>query len=173
MAEQPSAPAELAAPKKNKTKLLLLILIPLLLVISLGAAAAWFFLLNKEPGDETAKPAQASAAVPQARQKAVYQLLDGAFVITLNADGRNRYMQVSVALMARDEDALKELMVHRAVLRNQLVMLFSGQDFSDLREPMAIDLLKQKATAVAQEVAMREVGSSVVEQVLFTNFVMQ
>ncbi len=41
---------------------------------------------------------------------AVYQALVPAFVVNYNADGRQRYMQVTVTLMGRDQaqmDALK------------------------------------------------------------------
>ena len=58
-------------------------------------------------------------------------------------------------------------------LRNQLVMLFSSQEFDQLNTSLGLEMLKQKVTATVQELAMREVGEPVVEQVLFTNFVMQ
>ena len=82
-------------------------------------------------------------------------------------------MQVSLALMARDPQQLATLKVHMPALRNQLVMLFSSQNFDQLYAPLGLDLLKQQVTASVQDLAMREVGAPVVEQVLFTNFVMQ
>ena len=54
-----------------------------------------------------------------------------------------------------------------------LVMLFSGQDFDTLATPVGQEMLRQKATASVQEVAQKEVGKVVVEQLLFTNFVLQ
>ena len=58
-------------------------------------------------------------------------------------------------------------------LRNQWVMLFSNHDLDDLNTALGVELLKQKATVAVQELALIEVGSTVVEQVLFTNVVMQ
>ena len=58
-------------------------------------------------------------------------------------------------------------------LRNQLVMLFSSQNFDELNTLLGIELLKQKATIAIQELALIEVGKPVIEQVLFTNVVMQ
>ncbi len=86
---------------------------------------------------------------------------------------RQRYMQASLALMARDEDELSQLKVHMPALRNQLVMLFSSQELEELNTPVGLEMLKQRVTATVQELAIVETGKPVVEQVLFTNFVMQ
>jgi len=53
------------------------------------------------------------------------------------------------------------------------VMLFSGQTYETLATPVGQELLRQKATASVQEVAQKEVGKVVVEQLLFTNYVLQ
>ena len=118
--------------------------------------------------------AQASAepAVPL-KQPAIYEELSPAFVVNFTQQGRARYMQVSVALMARDQVALDALKVHMPVLRNRLVMLFSGQDFASLITPVGKEMLRQQATASVQELAQKEIGKLAVEQVLFTNFVLQ
>ncbi len=52
-------------------------------------------------------------------------------------------------------------------------MLFSGQDFATLASPVGQEMLRQKATASVQEVAQKELGKVVIEQLLFTNFVLQ
>ncbi len=176
MAEQPSAPEELAAPQKNRTKLLIIFVLAALLAIGLSAAGAWFFLTGDSAEDGGAEPAAVASKNEQAgqgKQRAVYELLGQPFVVNFRGAGRERYLQVSMALMGRNEADLKALKAHMPTLRNQLVMLLSGQDFEDLRSPMGVEVLKQKATAEVQELAMREVGNTVVEQVLFTNFVMQ
>ncbi|MCY1309879.1 Flagellar basal body-associated protein FliL [compost metagenome] len=59
------------------------------------------------------------------------------------------------------------------VLRNRLVMLFSGQDFEALITPVGKEMLRQQATASVQELAQQETGKLTVEQVLFTNLVLQ
>lgn len=169
MANEASAPAELAAPKKNKTKVVIVASIAILLAVGLSAAGAWFFLNKESAGPQE----QSAQEIPQGKQKAVYELLEPAFVVNFHSQGRQRYMQASLALMSRNENELKQLKVHMPTLRNQLVMLFSSQNFEELNTPVGIELLKQKATAAVQELAMHEVGSPVVEQVLFTNFVMQ
>lgn len=167
MAEQPGAPQELAAPQKNKTKLLVIIVLAVLLTVGLSAVGAWFFLTRQADEQQVQQP---QVAVTQ--QQAVYETLEP-FSLNLRSERRKYFLQVSVALMARDQGELDALRVHTPVLRDGLGMLFSSQDFDDLRKPEGIEMLKHKATITVQELAQRETGKPVVESVLFTNFVMQ
>ena len=45
--------------------------------------------------------------------------------------------------------------------------------FATLASPVGQEMLRQKATASVQEVAQKELGKVVIEQLLFTNFVLQ
>ena len=154
---------------KGKLKLILLLVLALLLAIGLSVGATWFFL-HKSESKPAAEPAAAAANV---KQPAIYESMSPAFVVNFNQNGRQRYMQVSITMQARDQAALEALKVHMPVIRNNLVMLFSGQSFDTLATPVGQEMLRQKATASVQEVAQKEVGKVVVEQLLFTNFVLQ
>lgn len=169
MATETSAPAELAAPKKNRLKLIVVAVVALLLAAALSAGGTWLFLSKSAPAADGAVVQPVEAA----RQPAIYEDLAPAFVVNFYTEGRTRYMQASLTLLARDQRELAALKVHMPALRNQLVMLLSSQEFTDLNTPLGVDMLKQRVTAAVQELAMSEVGSPVVEQVLFTNFVMQ
>ncbi|QLF94455.1 flagellar basal body-associated protein FliL [Pseudomonas sp. ABC1] len=164
----PGAEADGAA-GKGKGKLIIIIVVALVLAIGLSVGGTLMFL-NK--GGDEAPPAEAVAAAP-VRQPAIYQELAPAFVVNFNHNGRQRYMQVTLSLMSRDQLALDELKVHMPLLRNRLVMLFSSQDFATLASPDGKEALRQQATASVQELAQKETGKLVVEQVLFTNFVLQ
>ena len=72
-----------------------------------------------------------------------------------------------------DQAELDALKVHMPLLRNRLVMLFSGQDFAALITPLGKEMLRQQATTTVQELAQKETGKIVVEQVLFANLVLQ
>ncbi|MEE1920412.1 flagellar basal body-associated protein FliL [Pseudomonas sp. 148P] len=154
---------------KGKLKLILLLVLALLLAIGLSVGATWFFL-HKSDSKPAAEPAAAAANV---KQPAIYESMSPAFVVNFNQNGRQRYMQVSITMQARDQAALDALKVHMPVIRNNLVMLFSGQAFESLATPVGQEMLRQKATASVQEVAQKEVGKLVVDQLLFTNFVLQ
>ena len=151
---------------KGKLKLIILIVVAVLLAIGLSVGATWYFMHS--PKSEAVPQADVNVKLP-----AIYEPMAPAFVVNFNANGRQRYMQVSVTLQARDPADLKALMVHLPVIRNNLVMLFSGQTFDDLATPVGQEILRQKTTASVQEVAQKELGKVVIDQALFTNFVLQ
>lgn len=168
--EAPQAAASTEAKPAGKMKLIILIALVVLLAVGLSVGATWF-LLSK--GDSTAEQQVAAEPAVPLKQPAIYEELSPAFVVNFTQQGRARYMQVSVALMARDKQALDALKVHMPVLRNRLVMLFSSQNFDTLMTPVGKEMLRQQATASVQELAEKETGKLTVEQVLFTNIVLQ
>ncbi|MWV12580.1 flagellar basal body-associated protein FliL [Pseudomonas sp. L-22-4S-12] len=157
---------------KSKLKLIILIVVALLLAVSLSVGATLFFLGKQDDGKPEADAEQAAETTP-VKKSAIYEQIAPAFIVNFNYQGRQRYMQVSVALMARDQAELDALKVHMPVLRNRLVMLFSGQDYAALITPVGKEMLRQQATTTVQELAQKETGKMVVEQVLFTNLVLQ
>lgn len=153
---------------KGKLKLILLLVLALLLAIGLSVGATWFFLHKPD-----STPEVDPATVTNVKPAAIYEPLAPAFVVNFNQNGRQRYMQVSITMQGRDQASLDALKVHMPVIRNNLVMLFSGQPFDTLATPVGQEMLRQKATASVQEVAQKEVGKLVIDQLLFTNFVLQ
>ncbi|MDP9708216.1 UNVERIFIED_ORG: flagellar FliL protein [Pseudomonas fluorescens] len=165
------AKSEAAAVKdpatKGKLKMIIAIVLGLLLAIGASVGATWFFMHSAQ-----SKP-EAAEAAPVGKQPAIFEPMAPAFVANYNQNGRQRYMQVSITMLARNQADLEALKVHMPVIRNNLVMLFSGQDFATLATPVGQEMLRQKATASVQEVAQKELGKVVIEQLLFTNFVLQ
>lgn len=155
---------------KRKLKLIVMVVLGLLLAVGLSVGSTLYFMNRGEPSADASADTQAAPL----RQAAIYETLAPAFVVNFsNTGGRQRYMQVSVALMSRDQAALDALKEHMPLLRNQLVMLFSSQEFASLTTPVGQEMLRQQATASVQELAQREIGRLAIEQVLFTNFVLQ
>src|SRR5690606_6998667 len=152
---------------KGKVKLIIAIVVALLLAVGMSVGATWFFMHSAQ-----SKPVAAETAVV-GKQPAIFEPMAPAFVANYNVNGRQRYMQVSITLQGRNQVDLEALKVHMPVIRNNLVMLFSGQDFATLATPVGQEMLRQKATASVQEVAQKELGKVAIEQLLFTNFVLQ
>jgi flagellar protein FliL len=171
--EAAPAPADGEAKPAGKMKLIIIIVIAVLLAVGLSVGATLFFLGKDDDGADKAKAEAAAASAAPVKLPAIYEELAPAFVVNFNHQGRARYMQVSVALMTRDQAALDALKVHMPVLRNRLVMLFSSQDFASLITPVGKEMLRQQATASVQELEQKETGKVSVEQVLFTNLVLQ
>ncbi|WP_347904775.1 flagellar basal body-associated protein FliL [Pseudomonas purpurea] len=153
---------------KGKLKLIVVIVLALLLAIGTSVGATWYFMHSAQ-----SKPEAATQADSNVKPAAIYEPMAPAFVANYTQNGRQRYMQVSITLLARNQADLDALKVHMPVIRNNLVMLFSGQNFDTLATPVGQEMLRQKATASVQEVAQKEVGKVVIDQLLFTNFVLQ
>lgn len=170
----PDVPVPGAEPSgKGKIKLIVAIVLGLLLAVGLSVASTLYFM-NKDDAGKSQDPAQTPELTSSGKPAAIYEVLAPAFVVNFSSNGgRQRYMQVSVALMSRDQVALDGLKEHMPLLRNQLVMLFSSQDFAAIATPVGQEMLRQQATASVQELAKKEIGKLAVEQVLFTNFVLQ
>lgn len=171
MAKQQPAPEPTAeggdAPVKSKKKLLILIGAAFLAVL-LSAGGVAFFLLGGE--DE---PEEQAADTAPGQQMALYQPMDPAFVVNFTHEGKRRYMQVNVVLMGRDPEGMAALAQHMPLLRNELVLQFSSEEFSSLFTPEGKEALRERATLAVKAMLEKELGNPVIESVLFTNIVLQ
>ena len=161
----------------GKKKLIMMIVVGVVLVgLSVGGT---LFALQMMGGDEAADgsdPAAAAedaAAVEEVKLPAIYFPLKPTIIVNFNARGRQRFLQAEVSLMVRDEEVVAAIEEHSTMLQHGLLMLFSGQDYSELQTAEGKELLRQMALAEVQGMLEQEIGKPGVEQVLFTNFVMQ
>ncbi|MAZ88229.1 MAG: flagellar basal body-associated protein FliL [Cellvibrionaceae bacterium] len=160
----------------GKKKLIIMIVVGLVLVgLSVGGT---LFALKMMGGDEgaagedTASEADA-ASVEEVRKPAIYFPLKPTIIVNFNARGRQRFLQAEVSLMVREEDVVAAIEEHSTMLQHGLLMLFSGQDYSELQTAEGKELLRQMALEEVQRMLEQEIGKPGVEQVLFTNLVMQ
>jgi flagellar protein FliL len=104
---------------------------------------------------------------------AIYLPLDPPFVVNSQDQGASRFLQVTVELMAYDAAAIEELKKHMPLIRNSLVMLFSSQMVTDLRTREGKEKLREAALEEVQRVMEEQIGSSDIESLYFTSFVIQ
>lgn len=179
--EELAAKAVEAAARKKKLVMLGVIGLVLLLVAGGGT---WFALgmlsdKGKEPASAEAKteehvPAEAAKEEAHGEHKvSEYLSLDPAFLANYQVGGRAHYLQLSLAVMARDEASLAAVKTHMPLLRNRIVMLLSGEVFEQLQGDEGRVQLQQKLLKAIQEILQKETGKPQIEQVYFTAFVMQ
>ncbi len=166
---------DVVAAKTRRKKLILLAGSMLVLVVISVGTTLFLVKLFSEPTatEQTSTEASSSPAVEPPKKPAIYFPLQPVFVVNFNANGRQRFMQVELNLMLRDQDVIPAIELHMPAIRNNLVMLFSGQIYEDLQTAEGKELLRQEATLSVQDTLQREIGKPGIEQVLFTNFVMQ
>lgn len=173
--------AEAEAGGGGKKKLILLIVLALVLIgVSVGGTLV---ALNMLGGDEPAATAvaeggeavaaEAAAAVPATKTPAIYYPLMPSIIVNFNSQGKQRYLQADVSLMVREDDVVAALEQHSAMLQATLLMLFGAQDYNELQTAEGRELLRQQSLEALRQKLEAEIGKPGIEQVLFTNFVMQ
>lgn len=113
--------------------------------------------------------AEEEAAAPTAQ----YVELKPAFVGTLGAGPRIQYLKADVALRTDDPAAVERIHYHDALIRNTLVFLFSEQLPENLSTLEGKEALRANALAAVQKVLEEEEGDPLVDDLLFTNLIVQ
>ena len=158
----------------GKKKLIVLVVIGLVLVgLSVGGTLVALQMLAPEQSSvEEAASADDGPAVP-VRKSAIYYPLKPPIIVNFQSRGRQRFLQVELTLMARENDVVEAIEMHMPMIRNSLVLLFGGQIYEELQTAEGKELLRQEALTEVQRLLEQEIGKPGIEQVLFTNFVMQ
>lgn len=168
-----------AEAKAKKKKLFLLIGLALLLVaLSVGGTLLTLKIFSPAPTGTALEGEKKPSLAP-----AIYFDMAPNFTINFNVNGRQRYLQAAITLLHRDP-ALNELLkLHMPAIRNGLVMLFSSKSFDELQTSEGKETLKFEALEIINNQLRKEQealaargespSASRVEEVLFTNFVMQ
>jgi flagellar FliL protein len=95
------------------------------------------------------------------------------FVVNVPDRGQIRYLQVDVELMTRNPKMIENIEAYAPLIRNDLITLFSSQNYEDLVSVEGKELLRTKSLEIVQKIMKENVGENAVDQVLFTNFVTQ
>jgi flagellar protein FliL len=96
------------------------------------------------------------------------------FTITFRQDGDGtRFMQVSMTALVQSEDVVTAMQKHEPVIRNDLLLLLSGQDPAKLRTREGKEGLRKLMLEELQTILEKRAGSKGIEEIFFTGFVMQ
>jgi flagellar FliL protein len=191
MSDEAAAP-ESQVPAKKAMNPLVLVLIASLVTASTVGGGVYFALASKvdsaaaaaeaadeEEGGEVAstaakKKAKGKKGKEQKKDPALYVKLDPPFVVNFEAKGIMRFLQIAVEVMTRDNATVDLLRQHDPLIRNNLLMLFSNQDFQKINSVEGREALRVEALKAIGEALKSEGGKPKdVEQLYFTSFVMQ
>lgn len=172
--------AQAVGAAKKKKFILLGGLIALLLALAGGGT--WFALHmagDKKPEGEAATSEEHGEQAGHEEEKSgpkkesIYEPLDPAFLANYLVGGRQHYLQISMSVLARHQDGIDGVRAHMPLIRNRVVLILSGETFETLQTDEGRVQLQQKLLAAIQEILQKETGKPGIEQVFFTNFVMQ
>lgn len=154
------------ASTRNRKKRLL---IGLLVVVLLGAGISLGILF----GNRTAAPESPAADVSSARLPAIYVPLGDTFLVMLNHQGRQHYCKTALSVLVRDQEVVEQLKVHAPLIRGRLNSLLGEQDFAALRTDEGRLALREQILVTVQGILQQEMSRPGVEQVFFTELVLQ
>jgi flagellar protein FliL len=150
------------------------ILVAVLLSTLGGGGAAWFVakqaVTAAQPKTEEEEKAE-KPSVP--KSPAQYVSLDPAFIVNLDDERVQRFLQVQVEVMSRDTKTIEQVQRHAPRIRSQLLLLFGQQQAADLAKRSGKEQLQGEVLAEIQAVLLAETGKAEVEAVYFTSFVIQ
>ncbi|MGX5915153.1 flagellar basal body-associated protein FliL [Aliidiomarina sp. Khilg15.8] len=169
--EQPLAGAEDTPSKKKKwiiiggAAALVLIVIVLLALLIFGGDDTQSSDSASNQG-ETSEPVEVGAAY--------YVAMPKDFIFNVPGERRDRVVQITVQLLVRGSRNETLAQQHIPILEGTLLQVFSSATGARLRTPEGKREIRLQALDAARE-AMRDAtnGSPVIEEVLFTGFVIQ
>lgn len=159
--------------KGGKGKLILIILLAVVLLSGITVGTLFF---TGVLGGKTGK-SEAGAGKEHAGEVALgpvrYFELSPEFVVNFEGEQKANYLQVDVQLMTRNAEALKVFEEHTPLIRNNILLLLSGQKYDELRTLEGKEKMRAEVLATVQQVVEAELGTPAVEAVFFTSFIMQ
>jgi len=132
-----------------------------------------------EEGAEAAAPIELAAADAEKAEKkeptepAQYVGLDPPFVVSFDGEDGTRYVQLQLQAMARSEKTIEEIKKHAPALRNSILFLLNGYKLEELTTLAGKEKLRGELTTKANEVLTKNGSEGQIEELYFTNFVIQ
>lgn len=171
MAKAPAKPEAAAAAPAKKSKKMLFIIVGAVLVLASGGAGAWFFLMHGSGGHEE-KGKEKSSEKAEAGKPPVFALLEP-FVVNLQPEDGEKYLQVAMTLQVKNEEQAELLKLHMPEVRSRLLLLLSSKKGSEISTSEGKKLLSEEiVTQVKVPFGGRQEPQEVTS-VFFTSFVIQ
>lgn len=161
-----------AKPAGGKKKLIIMIVVALA-TIGISVGATIFFLGGSSKHDAPAEGADAHETEAAAgKGPALYLAIEPAFLVTLDDNGRQRYMKVDLSVQAREKASVDAVTHHMPLIRSRVLSTYSSTNFAEIQTDQGKQKMIEKTLAEINGVLKAE-GAPLIENVFFTNFVLQ
>lgn len=169
MAEEAIGPEVAAASGGGMMKKLVYVGIAVVLLAA-GVVGGMVFFGGDEPleGEQSATEERASGG------PALYTSLHPPLVVNFkDSAGQSHFMQMTMEVMARDQNVINSVREHTAVIRNSLILLYSGVVYEEITTRDGKETMLADGLAEIQTIMSKEIGEPGVEAVYFTSLVIQ
>ncbi len=155
----------------SKKKMIMIIGGAVLLIgIAVGAT---LFLMGGDDAPADGEAIAEDVVTEEPKGDPVYVEIKPAFTVNLDPNDPVGFLQVSIQILTYSESVGEELKTHTPLIKNNLFTLFGNQKSADLRSPDGKAELQKKVHEVVQEVIDKYGSGGEVDNVFFTDFVMQ
>jgi flagellar FliL protein len=140
-----------------------------LVLLSAGVFAGKTFMGGEEPAEaETAEAAEPTAG------PAIYQSLHPPLVVNFkDALGDSHFMQITMEVMARDQNLINSLREHIPAIRNALILHYSGSVYEEVTTRAGKEKMLAEGLAEINKVMKEQTGADGIEAAYFTALVIQ
>jgi len=168
--------AEVEEGTEKKSSKMMIIIIALVVLVAAGGGAYYFMFMGGESTVEEGEEAKEVEAEPEEEDvdtELTYFEMAKPFVVNFPKRSGISLLQVSIALSVEGITTAELLKKNEPMIRNNLLMLISGQDPQELKtvegKEKLVELIHKEVDKV-----MKKIGSkNKVQDVFFTSFVMQ
>jgi flagellar FliL protein len=125
-------------------------------------------------GDESVAEEEVAEDSAPASDPALYTSLHPPLVVNFkDSAGDSHFMQITMEVMARDQGVINSVREHTAVIRNALILLYSGAVYEEVTTRAGKEQMLADGLAEIQAVMTEQIGEPGVEAVYFTALVIQ
>ena len=160
----------------GKSKMGLIVIVVALLAVFAGGGyfAAPYIQDMISPAEAGAEAETVEEPEPANTKPALFASLHPPLVINItDSYGESHFLQVTLEVMARDQDVINEVKNHSAVIRNSLILMYGSVDFEYVIQRAGKEKMLSDALEEIQDIVKRETGVTGVEAVYFTGLIIQ
>lgn len=140
-----------------------------LIVVGIFAGPAVKNMISPPP-----EPVDEGAEVAASDGPPIYQSLHPPLIVNFNdAAGDSHFMQITMEAMSREQVAINLLRENTAVIRNALILLYSGAVYEDIQTREGKEKMLADGLAEVKRVMFETTGDDRIEALYFTALVIQ
>ena len=125
-------------------------------------------------GDTPAEGEEATEEAAPSDGPALYTSLHPPLVVNFkDSIGESHFMQITMEVMAREQNIINAVREHTPVIRNALILLYSGAVYEEVTTRSGKEKMLADGLAEIQKVMTQQIGEPGVEAVYFTALVIQ
>jgi flagellar FliL protein len=163
---------DLGEEKKNSSKSVVFIVLGAVSGTLVAVFAALYFLGIFPPQHNRTGEAFHEAGARELPM--IYLAMDPAFVVNFKSNPDARLLQLGLSVASRNQAVIDTVKKHSPMIRNNVLLLLSGQEPATLRTSEGKEALRAELLEEINAVVLKQTGyKQGAEEVFFTAFIMQ